>query len=261
MKSDEEVPVFPYEVIWEEFAPSAVVNWEYLEGDEDQYRLVFSIGRVRNRAIPIVNETVLRKLAEQALGRDPSKRLIAQLYLLAGWQVTGPFRKEGSIDLQSQRVAMRNLEIAAFGLWEASNRISAHVAVLLPMLHSVEPERLLAEGVELDVHEIGRAAYDISLVAGRAFRDTKPKTTGRRSEFRRDATVRLGTEAIEVETGEPIAISRGNAACATPHFTNAGGRLLRDLFKLLEPKTDEGLILQSLVRTRGAKRRVNKTRD
>ena len=191
MKSGDEPPVFPYSIIWEEFAPSAEVSWETLEAQSDEYEALFAIAKSGKFEIPFVDKTMIEQLASETLGRAPSEPLVSRLHLLAGWQISGEFRKEVGIDLRGQHPALKRLEVAAFELWQASGWISGHVAAILPWLHAVEPERLLPRGRDLDVHDIGIAAYDLSLAAARAYQDTKPKKTGRRPDLRRDSTVRF----------------------------------------------------------------------
>jgi hypothetical protein len=250
MDRDERPPVFPYQTVWEEYGPAKFIHWESLQCNADQYRILFQLADTGIAEIPEVTEAALDHLVEQSLKRLPSPTLSSRLYLLAGWQVEGQFRAQIGIDLASQRRAIKRLQSAAEEFRHAANRLSGHVQIVLEWVHLVEPDRLLPEGRELDLFDLGLAAHDLSLAAARMYEDTKPERTGRRLQMRRDTTVRLAAEAIEEETGEPITMSRGNTACPAPHFTNAGGRLLRDFFKLVDPKTDERLIVQSLGRVR-----------
>ena len=255
MDSGEDPPRFPYEIIWEEFAP-AMLNWETLEGDRTNFDDLFFLIRSSHTDLPVVSAEMLNDMASKALSRLPSTNLVSKLYLLAGWRLTSEFWKQFKIDLASQRLELKKLEKAAFALWKATNGLSTHSAAVLPWLHSLEPNRLVPKGRELNVSDVGQAAYDLSLVAARAYSDTQPET-GRQPEFRRDTVVHMAAEVIEKETGEAIQTSRGNKADPSPHFTNAGGMLLREFLKLLEPKTDERLVVQSLARVRRRSRVQN----
>lgn len=259
MISGPKPPVFPYWLIWEEFSPRSI-QWEDLEANLPDYELLFNVAKSGFPDIPAIDEQLLARAAENALHRKPSERLISKLHLLAGWQLTGEAQRQLQTDLNHQRGEMKNLERAADALWEAIGRISPCASILERMREN-ESGGWLPKGPPMRLSDLGRAARDVSLVAARAYDQSRPKKTGRRPEVRRDTTIRLGAEAIETETGKLITISRGKNARPRPHFTNEPGHLLRDFFKLVEPRTDEALLVQSLVRARGQKKRkVKKTR-
>jgi DNA invertase Pin-like site-specific DNA recombinase len=107
------------------------------------------------------------------------------------------------------------LSFAQFEREVISERVRDKIAAsivnaILPTVHAEEPQRLLPAGAIPDLYDLGTAAHDVCLAAGRMHRDLQPRRTGRRTVLRRDTTVRLGAQAIEAETGEPIATSRGN---------------------------------------------------
>ncbi len=249
MNSGDDPPVFPYEIIWEEFDPDLELDWESLAVRSDS-DLIFEIAKSGYFPIPFVDHPMLEALARKALGTELSEPFISKLYVVAAWQVTGEFRRLMRMDLRGQRPELKRLQVAAVEFWKATGRVSGHVKALFPWLHAAEPERLLPRGTEIDLDALRRAAYDVSLVAERAHADTKPSRTGRMPEMRRDISVRFAAEAIGAETGEPLATSRGNNQVPAPHFTNPGGFLLRDFFKLVDPRTDERLVVQSLLRVR-----------
>lgn len=250
MNNRREPPVFPYQLIWEEFAPEEAVRWEDLEGKSEALQIIFVGAELGIIDVPIVNARVIDELVERYLGRPPSPSLNHRLLLIAAWQVVGQFRRQIGIDLAGQRPLLKSLHDASFHLWQVLGRISGLVEGILPRLASVEPERLLSEGEEFSIMDLRCATHDLALAAQRAYEDTKPRKTGRRPEMRRDTTIRFAANAIEEETGERIRTSRGNNATPTPHFTNAGGHLLRGFFKVLEPKIDEALIVQAFGRVR-----------
>ena len=255
MKLGDEISHFPYQVIWEEIDPFSAIGWETLELKREEFEAIFRLAKSGDKGIPYVDETILDELARPALGKAPTQSLISRLYLLAGWQVTGQFQSLHKMDLKQQRAELRRLHRAALEFWEASLRLSGHSKFLLSSLRHSEAGHL--QDGQLDIDYIANEAHDILLVARRVYEDTSPKKVGRRTEFRRETTVGLAAETIEAETGEPITSSRGNGDNPAPHFTNAGGLLLRDFFKLVAPKLDERLLVQSLVRVR-ARRKTQK---
>ena len=252
MQFSDEISPFPYQVIWEEIDPFCAIGWETLELKREEYEAIFSLAKSGDKGIPYVDERILDELARQALGKTPTQSLISRLYLLAGWQVTGQFQSLYNMDLKHQRAELKRLQRAAQEFWEASLRLSGHSKFLLSSLRHSEAGHL--QDGQLDIDHIANEAHDISLVARRVYEDTSPKKVGRRTELRRETTVGLAAEAIEAETGEPITSSRGKADNPAPHFTNAGGFLLKDFFRLVVPKLDERLLVQSLERVRARRK-------
>ena len=247
MKTNEEVPVFPYRGIWEQFGPDEVIDWEALELNSQRVRLHFY--RLRDSPVPLsaVSRERLQALAAGALQCGPSELLVERLLLLAHFVAAGELEKIRTDHLTVQRSAMKELEIAARNFWEAAEKLSPGTEAWFPWFHRNEAERLLSEEEPLNVDYLRRGARDVALIAASAFQNTKAKR-GRRPETRRDAVIRLGAEAVEKETGSPITWSRSTQARPEPHFTNAGGRLLRKFFKLMDRQIDERVIVQTLER-------------
>jgi len=239
MKSAQEKPVFPYDLIREEFPPDKRIAWEDLARHENAYTRMFALSHAAQVPIPILDKESARGLAERAIGRPPSEILLSRLYLLAGWQIMTGFRDILALDLRTQRAALKRLQQTAFDFWKAQNQLSGEMAAVLSSLHADDPDRLMHRSHKLDFSLLGCATYDLYSVCKRALDETSPRRTGRDSAWRRDTTVRLATELIEAETGTPLTTSRGNATNPAPHFTNGGGILLRDFFKLVDPRTDE----------------------
>lgn len=243
-------PVFPYEVIWEDFDPLRTIGWEYLRSRAPQYSRVLSFPDIPNLKFSSCKKEVLVRLIKESLGREPSEAIVEKFGLLAGFHLSGQFQKNMRIDLGGQRPVLKRLEQAARELWEVTNAVSAEVRTLILQLHQVEPETLVPKDKTLHISDVLCEAYDIARISERILKQTRPLKTGRRPHFWRDTTVRLAAAAIEEEFGSPIKTSRGNHENPQPHFSNAAGVLLRRFLGLLEPRTDEALIVKSLVRVR-----------
>ena len=247
MKINEEVPAFPYRGIWDEFGPNEVIDWEALEVNSERLRLHFY--RLRGGPVQLseVSREQLEALAVRALQREPSERLVERLLLLTHFVAAGELEKARTESLTAQRSALKGLEKAARHFWEAAEKLSPGTEAWFPRFHRNEAERLLADEEPLSVDYLRRGAHDVALIAASVFQYTKSKR-GRRPETRRDAVIRLGAEAVEQETGSPITWSRSTQARPEPHFTTAGGRLLREFFKQVDRQTDERVIVQTLER-------------
>ncbi len=247
MKINEEAPVFPYRGIWDEFGSDEVISWEALELNSERFRL--HVYRTSERPVPLVeiSKERLAALAVRALECEPSELLVERLLLLANFVATGEFEKTRKAHLTAQRSALEELEKAARSFWEAAEKLSPWTEAWFPWFHRKESERLLSDEEPLSVDYLRRGAHDVAFIAATAFQNTKAKR-GRRPETRRDAVIRLGAEAVEEETGSPITWSRGTGERPEPHFTNAGGRLVRDFFKQMDRHVDERVIVQTLER-------------
>lgn len=248
MDCEERPPVFPYHAVWEEYGPPEFVQWEHLEQNAAVYISLLAFDS-NVAEIPKVTHAALNGLIEKTLGR-PDPILASKLQWLAGWHIEGLFRPRIGSDLASQRRALKRLQAATEEFRDAALGLSPHVLTALTLVHSDEPDRLLPVDCCLNVSYLSTVSHDVSLAAARMLDDTKPKRTGRPPQMRRDIAVRLAAEVIEAETAEPITTSRGTMVNPAPHFTNGGGRMLRDFFKLIEPKLHEHLIVQSLERVR-----------
>ena len=243
-------PVFPFEVIWEDFDPLRTIEWEHLRSRSRQYSRVLAFPDIPNLKFSSCGKEALVILIKESLGREPSETIVEKFQLLAGFHLSGQFQRNMRIDLEGQRQVLKRLEHAAWELWEVTNAVSAEVRILILQLHQVEPETLVPKDKPLHISDVLCEAYDIARISERILKQTRPVKTGRRPHFWRDTTVPLAALAIEEEFGSPITTSRGNRKNPQPHFSNAAGVLLRRFLGLLEPRTDEALIVTSLARAR-----------
>ena len=175
-----------------------------------------------------------------------AEQLVARLDLVAGWYVAPKIRSALKQGLPQVRDLLAKIADEARQLFRSVSLVDPRTAAVLYWMLALEPDALEPQN-PIMINDLRLRIHDLALVADRAAVDM-PVNVGRPKEYVRDTALMLAMQAIE-STGERVGLSRGTRSRPEPHFSNASGRLIRDLFTALG-LTQEPIFAQAAERIR-----------
>jgi hypothetical protein len=244
--------VFPYELLWEADEKEPV-TFERLAGNHAIYQARFDLLMRLGSQSPFIDDTILARLTDRlGLGEPRTASLTRDLFLVSGWFL----EPVHLVELRGHRAAVRatlnSIRSSSRKLHAQLGKLPRMVSAALNCVRSIEPDSLDPDE-ELNTLTLGRTLHDLALAADRMVEDTA-RHSGRRSELVRDVALCLAAEAMERVTGERIRTSRAGAAKTAPYFAGAAGVVVRDLFRILNPRLSESGLANALETARRKKR-------
>lgn len=142
LDSADEPPVFPYDILWEEFG-ALPVNLSDLAGNGKDYDLMFEVAEKLEFGTPHIDRQTLRQWAENLGVNLPSaEKLVEDCYVIAGWYLSPKWRASMDTDFQSTRAQLDRVAEAARLLDDALGEIDPRVLAALEFVRAVEPDLL-----------------------------------------------------------------------------------------------------------------------
>ena len=257
MNKKENSPTFPYQWPWENFGPS-VVTIRALRKDPRyvvRFDAACEIGRPRR---DLTRSNI--GLIAGALKLDDKRRdrLSDDFCLVASWYMGPEVQKALGIDEAACRRELSRAIKAVSDLRSALRQIDTMVGPTFLHLYARSSADKAAGGLVLFDH-LERQLSEVERVAGTLADVLKSKGPGRPGVFLRNTAVALIREALMEAGAAPVTTSHGTGDQAGTHlhFSNESGRALLAIFKLLDYRVDESLLVRSFELLRGKSRKAN----
>ena len=258
MNSKDKSPVFPYPWPWENFEPH-VVTLAALR-DEPIYFIRLQAARDEQLIDAKLSRSNFAEIAGE-LGLDEKRqdRLAFDFELIASWYL-GPYVQSAlKMDVPACRRALSRATKNAVKLGSALGQIDSMIG---PTFNHLCEDSSIGGGApdgSLALDYLQDQLAEIERVAQCLSQSLRPKRRGRVGDFFRDAAVSVICQALFESGAERVAVShgKGDQAGTHLHFSNAPGQTIVALFKLLDRRIDESLLVRSFERMRKKSRQTD----
>jgi hypothetical protein len=241
-------PVFPYHAIWPGFG-NANVTIGNLEAHEAEFRNLQDRAHQRSSTVRVISLASINELlARHCIAREFSTRL----WLIASFYLSPEHLAAAGEDPGRERAALVNAANAATRLSVAMSKIAPEVMASLCILRPAVEEVFIRKEIPFDVLRL--ELRDFCRVALAAATDLSV-SEGRPRNHIQDASIRLLIELCAAAGLNDLRVSAGTGKRPTPHLVGTCGELLRDFFKLVEPRRTEESLAPIIKRVRAAMRR------
>ena len=236
MKTAGEPPVFPYQIIWEDFREEPV-SFKHLASNKEEYQILSDVAwKIDSKAPRLDKQQIHQMVSGLNLVKSAEETLEYKLILVGGYYLALKQRAVFQLDLFSSRDILIKAAASSEKLEQIIFRLPPKAAAVLEYVKSVEPDVIDRDGSFLN---LAQTAHDFALSAKRFVHDTAPKQTGRRSQFIRDDAIRLTISALREAGLNKLTISRGTKQKPDWHFEGDLGVSVRDFFAIIEPGIQE----------------------
>ena len=257
MNNKEKAPTFPYLWPWENFE-AFVVTLDALREDP-RYILRLQAACDKQLIGAEFSWDNFAKIAENlGLGGARQNRLALDLALIASWYAGPEIQSALDVNVIACRRELARATKAASDLRSALRQIDTMVGPTFFHLYARSSADNAAGGLVMFDH-LERQLSQVERAAGTLADVLKSKGPGRPGVFLRNTAVALIREALMEAGAAPVTTSHGTGDQAGTHlhFSNESGRALLAIFKLLDYRVDESLLVRSFELLRGKSRKAN----
>ena len=261
MNSDDELPIYPYRWPWENFEPIEVTLGSLRE--DPVYFLRLQAARDEQLIRAELSRPNFAKIAEELALNDARRaRLAFDFELIASWY-TGPGVQNAlDVDVIACRRELSRAVKAASDLRSALMQINTMIGPTFLHLHPRSSAHN-AGGGSVVFDNLENELSQIERVAGTLAGALESKGPGSPGVFFWNTAVSLICEALLEAGADLVTTSHGKGGRAGTHFhfSNASGRALLALFKMLDHRLDERLLVRSFEFLRAESRKANLTKN
>ena len=245
MNGKDKSPVFPYPWSWENFEPTVVK----LAALRDEPRHIIRLQAARDEQLidPRLSRSNLTKIAENlGLAGARQNRLALDFELIASWYLGPEVQNALDIDVIACRRELARATKAASDLRSALRQIDTMVGPTFLHLYARSSADRAADGSVVFDH-LEDQLSQVERVAETLAGALKSKGPGSPGVFFRNTGMALICEALMEAGAAPVTTShgKGDRSGTHLHFSNESGRALLALFKLLDHRVEEGLLVRS----------------
>lgn len=226
--SADERPIFPFDILWAGYGNAKVTLADLLE-HEAEYRAFSDQTHLIEDDPPFVTEDQVQTIS---IPRGLSEEQAHSLWLICCYYLAPKQAAAFGLDPRASRRLLLRAAHAASQLERALGSLAPKVLAALYYIRPTINDVLDPRGSPF--HILENEAADFSRVA-RAVAVDLTRADGRPRHHERDTMIRLCLETFEDAGLLDLKISNGTKARPDPHLSGVAGKLLIDLFRLIEP--------------------------